>query len=79
MSDVVLYIILSIFSYGEKEPSIIEVKLPQESMIECERTLEDMEIVEGPELQIFGTKLDIEAYCFSVNAIVNNILRNEDV
>ena len=78
MSDVILYIILSIFSYGEKEPSVIEVRLPQESMAKCEKTLEDLEIVEGPELMIFGTKLDIEAYCFSVNAMVEEILRKDN-
>jgi len=74
MSDVILYIILSIFTYGEKEPSIIEVRLPQESMEQCERTLEDLEIVEGPELMIFGTKLDVEAYCFSVAGLIAEIM-----
>ena len=70
MCDVILYIILSIFSYGEKEPSIIEVRLPMPDMATCERHLADMEIIEGPELAIFGTKLDIDAECFSPIAAV---------
>ena len=74
MSDVVLYIILSIFAYGEKEPSVIEVRLPQDSIEQCEKSLEDLEIVEGPELTIFGTKLDIEAYCFSADALMTEIM-----
>jgi len=73
MSDVVLYIILSIFTYGEKEPSIIEVRLPQPDMATCEKLLEDLEIIEGPEVTIFGTKLDIDAYCFSVDALLSEI------
>ena len=70
VSDVVLYIVLSIFTYGEKEPSIIEVRLPQPDMVTCEKLLEDLEIIEGPEIAIFGTKLDIDAYCFSVDALM---------
>jgi len=74
LSDVVLYIILSIFAYGEKEPSVIEVRLAQDSIEQCEKSLEDLEIVEGPELTIFGTKLDIEAYCFSADALMAEIM-----
>ena len=39
-------------------------------MATCERHLADMEIIEGPELAIFGTKLDIDAECFSPIAAV---------
>ena len=70
MNGIILYITLSIFSYGEKEPSIIEVRLSMPDMVTCERHLEDMEIIEGPELAIFGTKLDIDAECFSPNGII---------
>ena len=77
MSDVVLYLVLSIFTYGNAEPSIIEVRLPQESIEQCERTLEDLEIVEGPELMIFGTKLDIEAYCFSVDRFMTELMNEQ--
>ena len=73
VSDVILYVVLSIFTYGEKEPSIIEVKLPQPDMVTCEKLLEDLEIIEGPEIAIFGTKLDIDAYCFSVNSLMIDI------
>ena len=77
MSDVVLYIILSIFAYGEDTPSVIEVRLAQPDIATCEKQLADLEIIEGPELMIFGTKLDIEAYCFSVNSMIAEILNND--
>ena len=77
MSDVVLYLVLSIFTYGNAEPSIIEVRLPQDSMEKCEKTLDDLEIVEGPEIAIFGTKLDIEAYCFSVDNFMTRLMNEQ--
>ncbi len=76
-SDVILYIILSLTPYNSDEQQI-EVSIPQESMVACERTLEGLVIQEGPEIQIFGTKLDIDAYCWSVDKFMNDFMREKE-
>jgi len=66
--QILLFVILSITPYNS-DTMDIEVKIPQNSIEECSRTLADMEIIEGPEVSIFGTKLDINAYCYNPNPL----------
>ena len=70
-SDVILYIVLSFLPYGEEISQDVEVAIKQPDMETCENLLADLEITEAPEILIFGTHLDIDAYCFSVKALVS--------
>lgn len=76
MNEILLYVVLTLTPYTG-EAMDVQVSIPFDSMSECTSTLEDITITEGPELSIFGTSLDIDAWCSDPNNL--KIKTNETI